>query len=1495
MAAVAGHELLQLLGLEQCGDSMIADGVTSLKAVMEMTEDDMSRFEIEPLTAKLLKERQDLWKFLVQHQLWLCAEKLFMSGYDSMADVRAMGQEDMKACGLLPGHQSKLLRILEKEPKKVPDMAEPVATSSEPSDDTSAAPGLQISGPFLAEGEATEDDSSITQANLEARDDASGDDNVLPCVPWQTLQTRILLLPATTVSNMLRRLSCDLVLGIPVQETHQEEVVQRDGEVQIQETYQEEVEQLDGEELARDSSGNSTCGWPVRRQPSEDWLLVNEDLDFTSPGASDTPKKTGLAARLMGTAAKDENVIMLLGSTGSGKTCFIHTLAGWRQLTRGNCGCTGTVRHKRMMRFVILINCVTFQSERAHILRQMALPNLRQLGVETTTAEEKLDCAREEVYSRLQECFRDTDSNDECLDTISWMLQSVEKYKGGHLTRRFVDVYHPDWTSSVKIERMLSSARDGLRVKLMGGDCEVKATRDDMEELLQRQVETLKQEVSQMLRHAETRPEKSPAAFGKDWAEQVVLLRCKINFLDGIYMLEAPGLLQSSSNSLGKLLADEGIPCAADLHRCVAKILTWAEMFPDRGFQRGQEAQGLVQSYINKVGDKQLHEDVLAVEAASSQTGTFSDQLALLARLESICSSATLEGEMLGDTSGAAEAMRGLEASVTAHFRQVFQSGMESVDATVSAVLRDPRSSCASRDTLEPFRDLIAQLTDCKRRLEGADQDWTRQSCNLLEQQLPKLQMQDADAATGTCIKNLCETIYLVTETLPPKNREIFRQRFAHPVHADVTVGVKQLIQSLQHYDWLDDVTKTDDRLMAALQALEPLSRGMGMCAPERSMLNCPEQQSWTMWVVEVKIADTVRDRMTKHSSDSRKHLEESLLRFLSASPVERVVPQLGLEKWQIRKTWEDFRKLRDLGSVYPALENDQQSSLEELGHTWAEWVSGPVGSFSGKLEDLDGMIVQEVDQALCNIPMSLASVGHLRSGLAKSLSELKQQIIAAVAAAGNYEEKDRVLSMMQEWRAREFWTFLQHLPEVSELEKQVQNELQEVMDGLQKKVLDPLQRQAAQESLATLQLLTKLENTAFAQAKQALIRLQDLVAARNVEDDKDIQWHLESSTFKGLKKLLGPAPETDAAGLEADLFRQRLERIVDCVKKHLALAKSSLDAPEALAKELAKLRAANEDIGDLLEIHQELHLSRELQELQQQAAERAQKLIDQLKAYIEQKSYGLCLERSEELKHLFQHREASQILTRTQQSEAEMTIDKAAKCLEKVGVLTDEFLESLKAADPEKPPSSDLALELRQLQKGGCRDAAYESAVQRVNKELDTFLMAKKHNDEMQSKISSEENIRDICMQLDSLSKQPGFWQRGYDYLFGRTVTYWIDCHREYKYKRACLPKPPSKKKCLEHFLLQIPLSRGFFALSGKKRFRVFFGLGRNCSKPRLRHNKKRTNKRERPGLVSPKLLSSQLYRLQKNALFEWSGLSMFETHLKNISFVFLRYYRMI
>ena len=61
----------------------------------------------------------------------------------------------------------------------------------------------------------------------------------------------------------------------------------------------------------------------------------------------------------------------------------------------------------------------------------------------------------------------------------------------------------------------------------------------------------------------------------------------------------------------------------------------------------------------------------------------------------------------------------------------------------------------------------------------------------------------------------------------------------------------------------------------------------------------------------------------------------------------------------------------------------------------------------------------------------------------------------------------------------------------------------------------------------------------------------------------------------------------------------------------------------------------------------------------------------------------------------------------------------------------------------------------------------------------------AKKHNDKMQSKISSEESIRGFGMQLDSLSK-PGLLQRGYDYVTGGS--YWIDCHREYQHKRAWL-----------------------------------------------------------------------------------------------------------
>ena len=185
-------------------------------------------------------------------------------------------------------------------------------------------------------------------------------------------------------------------------------------------------------------------------------------------------------------------------------------------------------------------------------------------------------------------------------------------------------------------------------------------------------------------------------------------------------------------------------------------------------------------------------------------------------------------------------------------------------------------------------------------------------------------------------------------------------------------------------------------------------------------------------------------------------------------------------------------------------------------------------------------------------------------------------------------KEKDAVLTALECWRAQRLSTLLSHLPEGPQLEKTIEEELQEVVTELHEQVLDPLQRHAAAERLEGLQLLSKLQSAAFQQAKLALVRSQDVLRARNVEDDKQIQNLLETFHLQGLRSLLGHPPAEEAVGRAAELFRERLRHIASCVRKHLALAEGSLDSPDAFAEEFAKLVTAKEEVGDFLELHED-------------------------------------------------------------------------------------------------------------------------------------------------------------------------------------------------------------------------------------------------------------------------------------------------------------------
>ena len=117
-------------------------------------------------------------------------------------------------------------------------------------------------------------------------------------------------------------------------------------------------------------------------------------------------------------------------------------------------------------------------------------------------------------------------------------------------------------------------------------------------------------------------------------------------------------------------------------------------------------------------------------------------------------------------------------------------------------------------------------------------------------------------------------------------------------------------------------------------------------------------------------------------------------------------------------------------------------------------------------------------------------------------------------------------------------------------------------------------------------------------------------------EDDKQIKWHLEEFSFDGLKTLLGKPPDKSSSvdavdeplfsfdGLKRllgkpkdksssvdaahELFHQRLETIATSVRNQISLAKQCVSNPESFGKQIQKLRVAEKEMGEYLQLYQD-------------------------------------------------------------------------------------------------------------------------------------------------------------------------------------------------------------------------------------------------------------------------------------------------------------------
>lgn len=182
----------------------------------------------------------------------------------------------------------------------------------------------------------------------------------------------------------------------------------------------------------------------------------------------------------------------------------------------------------------------------------------------------------------------------------------------------------------------------------------------------------------------------------------------------------------------------------------------------------------------------------------------------------------------------------------------------------------------------------------------------------------------------------------------------------------------------------------------------------------------------------------------------------------------------------------------------------------------------------------------------------------------------------------------------MEGWHKQGLQTLLCDLGDEDHLRKfrkQLEEGLSKFLDDVHKMLMDPLQRGTATECLAQL-TIKDLQNSAFSQAKRRQLEFLDILNARNAEDDKIIRSCIEEFDFTGFRELLGQAPDKGSPeGGQSKLFFQRLEQVVTSVRNRLELAKQSTSDPAELMKEMNKLKAAKEQIGDYLKLYKDLYL----------------------------------------------------------------------------------------------------------------------------------------------------------------------------------------------------------------------------------------------------------------------------------------------------------------
>ena len=208
-------------------------------------------------------------------------------------------------------------------------------------------------------------------------------------------------------------------------------------------------------------------------------------------------------------------------------------------------------------------------------------------------------------------------------------------------------------------------------------------------------------------------------------------------------------------------------------------------------------------------------------------------------------------------------------------------------------------------------------------------------------------------------------------------------------------------------------------------------------------------------------------------------------------------------------------------------------------------------------------------------------------TGRAPALSKRRNPQRTVTNLCDVTQEKDIILRQLEKWREQKLFSLLERLGNEGPLE-QVKRQVDSDLSTLYDMVRDPMKKQTAADTLRALAMF-ELQHPVFDEAKQRLQMCQSLLNQRNFDDDKALCNQLENHDFHGLKELLGEAPGKENADSDwGKVFTQRLGKIQGAIGDRMSLAKRSIFKPEDFAREFARLKEAEKEIGEYLKLYKD-------------------------------------------------------------------------------------------------------------------------------------------------------------------------------------------------------------------------------------------------------------------------------------------------------------------